>query len=276
MIDFSLAQALMCPACGGPLQITRERRTCCSAPEGSALDGGIVLYDPALAGAAPPEAAIRDRQAGTYLLHGKFPIQLHRISRFVARHMPTDDMAPVLDLGCGPGPTTKILARAGFSVVAVDFSRESLRLNADACRRSTSKIVYVHADLNRIEFSCGVASGLMMADFLQHLGSAEKQAAFLRRAFSALKPGGWFFLSFFNTNIVNRLKGDIEGSFSGGIRYRRMSAAETRAMLPPEAEVLTVTPMNIFHGVLADRLATSLPWARHLARMTVLTGRKRG
>jgi cyclopropane fatty-acyl-phospholipid synthase-like methyltransferase len=31
----------------------------------------------------------------------------------------------VLDLGCGPGPTTAILLATGFRVIAVDFSLTS-------------------------------------------------------------------------------------------------------------------------------------------------------
>ncbi len=89
----------------------------------------------------------------------------------------------------------------------------------------------------------------MMVDFLQHLGDAATQKDFLHKAFSALKPGGWFYLTFFNTNIVNRLKGDIEGTFADGqIPYRRLSAKEVRAMLPTDVNVDTVDWSNIFHA----------------------------
>ena len=89
----------------------------------------------------------------------------------------------------------------------------------------------------------------MMVDFLQHLGDAATQKDFLHKAFSALKPGGWFYLTFFNTNIVNRLKGDIEGTFADGqIPYRRLSAKEVRAMLPRDVNVDTVDWSNIFHA----------------------------
>ncbi len=55
-----------------------------------------------------------------------------------------------------------------------------------------------------------------MCDFLQHLGGHEARSAFLSKAFSWLAPGGYFYLSFFNFNIKNYLKGDLRGHFADG------------------------------------------------------------
>ena len=48
---------------------------------------------------------------------------------------------------------------------------------------------------------------------------------FLRKAFEALVPGGWFFLSVVNANIKNMIKRDLKGSFgNGAIHYYRLTA----------------------------------------------------
>jgi len=112
-----------------------------------------------------------------------------------------------------------------------------------------------------------------MADFLQHIGSAEMQATFLHRIFRALKPSGWFYLSFFNTSIIDRLKGDLEGVY-GNIRYRRLSLREAGRMLPKDVTVRTESVMNIFHDSLCDRVASSLPIAPLFARMGVIEGER--
>ncbi len=77
------------------------------------------------------EAVVRDRQAFGYLKHKKHSVHIDLITKFLANIPPGG--GAVLDLGCGPGPTTKLLAGKGFSVTAVDFSPESLRLNAESC-----------------------------------------------------------------------------------------------------------------------------------------------
>ena len=179
----------------------------------------------------------------------------------------------ILDLGCGPGPTTEFLLQAGYDVVAVDFSIQSLSINAHLCGGMSERALFVHADLNGIEFSDGSVGGIMMADFLQHFGDRKTQAAFLHKIFRALKPGGWFYLSFFNFNLFHRLIGDVEGT-RGGIGYRRMSLHDVRGMLPACIGVERQSVTNIFHGAGLDRIATRLPFASRLARMAVIEGRR--
>ena len=80
-----------------------------------------------------------------------------------------------------------MLSEKGFGIVAVDFSMRSLELN------NSKSTLFVQADLNDICFVKDSVDGLMMADFLQHLGDLHIQAAFLHRTFEALSPGRWFF-----------------------------------------------------------------------------------
>ena len=270
-----LTETLLCPACGLRLRFDSSgTRRCCTRPGGSTLEDSIVCYEPDLR-SDKPEIKARDNQAHGYLAHNKFPIQIYRLEYFVRRVSAESDSLPVLDLGCGPGPTTKILLDAGFAVVGVDFSLQSLRLNARHSNSRQNHVLFVQADLTRIKFTHACAGGLMMADFLQHLGDRATQRSFLDRALKALKPGGWFFLSFFNTNVKNWLKGDIEGSFSGGaIPYRRLTVNEVIGMLPKNVEITEVLPMNIFHSVCPDRFVARLPLARLLARMMIICGRR--
>ena len=213
-----------------------------------------------------PEAIRRDQQAAGYLEHSKFPVQIDRLKRFIAT-VPRNGLA--YDLGCGPGPTTRMLLDHGLDVIGVDFSRASLAINRQTCPEAT----FVQADLRAVDLEPLSVDGLMMADFLQHLPSAEDREAFLANAFAALKPGGWFYLSFFNVNVVNWIKGDIHGSFAEGtIRYSRLAPAEVLKSLPQNIRVGRVRGMNISHVPAIDRLITSLPVSHYLARMVVITG----
>jgi len=262
---------LRCRSCGAPLRFSAQGEAVCCGAAGGVWDQGILRYDPKLRETGKPEMHARDRQAAGYLAHSKFPTQIHRMERFVASVTPPRNDLPVLDLGCGPVPATGMLRRAGFPVLAADISYRSLEINRDA---SDEEVAFVQADLTDMKFVEGSVGGLMMADFLQHLGAAEVQREFLCNAFTALRPGGWFFLSFFNVNVKHRLRANIEGNFGEGIAYRRLEPSEVQGMLPPGVEVGRVSYMNIFQQPLPDTLASALPGARHLARMAILTGRK--
>ena len=120
------------------------------------------------------------------------------------------------------------------------------------------------------------AGVLVMADFLQHIVCRQERENFLDNAFSALTSGGRFFLSFFNINLVNYLKGDVFGDFCGGkIPYQRFCPKNIIRYLPKEIVIDKITPMNISHKALPDRILTKLPLATLLSRIIVITGFKR-
>ena len=179
-------------------------------------------------------------------------------------------------MGCGPGPTTEMLLKQGArGIVSVDFSIESLKIK-DRCQNFDSKPIFVCQDLRSLGLKQSSASLLVMADFLQHIVCREEREKFLNEAFSALIPGGRFFLSFFNINLINYLKGDVFGDFcSGKIPYQRFHPKNIIRYFPQEIIIEKITPMNIFNNTLPDRILTKLPLAILLSRMVVVTGFKR-
>lgn len=270
-----LPALVRCKACGKPLSFSDEgARLCCNLANGSSFRSGFLIHDPLTDKPVPPEMLVRDQDAFNYISHPKFPTQLARLKRFIQSKAASEQGGKVLDLGCGPGPTTKLLLEAGYDVVAVDFSIQSLALNAQHCGEKHGHALFVQGDLNAIEFTDGAADGLMMADFLQHLGDKQTQRAFLQKIFRALKPGGWFYLSFFNTNLLNRIQRDLEGARKN-IPFRRLTLGEVRGMLPAGLEIECQSVMNIFNAAGLDRIATRLPFAPLFAHMAVIEGRRR-
>jgi SAM-dependent methyltransferase len=268
--------ALRCPSCAREVELdSNDAPATCGCGTVLGVESGLVAYSsrPGLRGI--PEVAARDGEADGYLQHAKFPIQRFRVKQFLAGLPDWLKKRPVIELGCGPGPHTRSLLEADYDVIAVDFSEKSLLINRDANLDYAGRVCYVKADLNALKMSPDCTNLLLMCDFLQHLGSADVRAAFIRKAFDWLAPGGYFYLTFFNLNVVNYLKGDLRGTFAGGaIHYERLLYKEVVKAFPQSVCVGSVVPLNIFHDVVPDRLAAMLPGAKWLSRMIAISGRK--
>jgi SAM-dependent methyltransferase len=92
----------------------------------------------------------------------------------------------VLDLGCGPGHTTRLLA-THFVDAAVTGLDQSNAFLAEARRTAAPRTSFVEADVTTAPLP-GAPADVVYARFvLSHLGDRE---AVLRRWFAALAPGG--------------------------------------------------------------------------------------
>lgn len=220
------------------------------------------------------EMTVRDRQAKNYMKHAKFPTQNRYFSCWLKKITKNKKKATVLDLGCGPGPTTLMLLENNFDVVSVDFSKESLLINRESSLDYKDKVVFIQEDLGDINLKYNMFDYIVMSDFLQHLNGRDARERLLKMAFNSLKPGGGFYLTFFNLNILNYIKGDIHGGFSdGNIKYERLSPKNIVRYFPENIVIEKINPMNIFHSKLADQLASKIPCSRYFARMISIEGK---
>ena len=221
------------------------------------------------------EMHARDAQSSGYLKHSKFPTQVRYMQNWIETLPLSLQPLPVLDLGCGPGPTTSLLVEHGFRPIAIDFSFNSLLINKSICEEKGGEMAFVQADLNRVSFKPESAGVVIAADVLQHLGSQARRRRFIDDIVGALVPGGKFFLSFINLNIKNYLKGDVHGEYSQGIAYERLHAKNIKNYLPEDLKVERMFAMNIMNNAAGDRILGRLPFAWMLSRMIVIHGTKR-
>ena len=93
-----------------------------------------------------------------------------------------------LDVGCGSGFMSLILAELGCDVSAVDFSRDMLdEAKRNAARAGAASIEFVQADVQRLAFEEGSFDMAVSRNVLWVLPDA---AAAYAGAFRALRPGG--------------------------------------------------------------------------------------
>jgi SAM-dependent methyltransferase len=271
-----LLAALLCPRCNSytPLQYSDGNINCACGHKIEVRDH-IVQYSDTRELTKLSAVRVRDEQAIGYLQHAKFPIQLFRVRQFLDALPAHVLRSPALELGCGPGPYTAILLERGYRVLAIDYSEASLTINRDINRNHLPNVLFINADLNSIRLVHNSAKLLIMCDVLQHIGSLDARNSFLNKSFEALAPDGHFYLTFFNFNIKNYFKGDLHGSFAGGnLRYERLLFKEIVRSFPSNLRVDSITPTNIFHAALPDRLICALPGAQYLARMIAIAGKK--
>ena len=221
------------------------------------------------------EAEVRDRQAAGYLEHAKFPTQVARLKEWIAGVPPQLARYPALDLGSGSGPTTALLLAAGFRVVAIDFSIESLWINRKQNLASAANAAFVCDDLTRTALTPRSVGVVVASDVLQHIENRRARELLLAEIQRALVPGGRLFLSFFNLNLKHYLKGRSYGTFAGGaIKYERLLPQDVTGSLPDFIVVDRMYPTNIFHAAWLDRIAAAVPFARVFARMINVHARR--
>jgi ubiquinone/menaquinone biosynthesis C-methylase UbiE len=109
--------------------------------------------------------------------------------------------ARILDLCCGAGRYSRALAKAGYSVAAVDLSAELLQA---AARQSHRKTCYARVDMRRLPYGSGSLDGAvnLFTSFGYFLD--EENARVLKEAARVLKPGARLILDFFNREFVLR------------------------------------------------------------------------
>ena len=105
------------------------------------------------------------------------------VDRLVARHAATRDQL-VIDVGCGTGSITALLARRGHRVVGVDTDVEGLA----AAARAREDAWFVRADGARLPFRRDTFDGATVMDVLEHV---DDDAAFLADVVRVVKRRGW-------------------------------------------------------------------------------------
>lgn len=105
----------------------------------------------------------------------------------------------VLDLGCGRGEATVILAQSGYQHIdAVDFSASSLKLTKQTLENfctaeEIGRVSYIQANANSIPKPDGSYNAIIQLDIIEHLPQKDIDLM-LKETERLLKPGGMLLL----------------------------------------------------------------------------------
>lgn len=109
----------------------------------------------------------------------------------------------VADLACGTGSTTRILARMGYRVTAVDLSEDMLTEAVDKCADLENLPTFVHQALQELRLPRAVDLAVCFLDSLDYILDPEDCAEAIRRVYKSLNPGGVFI---FDVNTPEKLR----------------------------------------------------------------------
>lgn len=98
----------------------------------------------------------------------------------------------VLDLGCGTGTMTEILASKGYDMTGVDFSEEMLDIAMQKRTKSGHDILYLMQDMREFELYGTVRAIVSICDSMNYLTEDGDLEQVFRLANNYLDPGGLF------------------------------------------------------------------------------------
>ena len=98
----------------------------------------------------------------------------------------------VLDLACGTGSMSVLLAKRGYRVLASDISEEMLTVAAEkAMELEENPPFFIHQSMQRLRLPQPVELVVCLLDSLNYLDEPADCPAAFRRVWQALTPGVW-------------------------------------------------------------------------------------
>lgn len=109
----------------------------------------------------------------------------------------------VLDLGCGTGTLTRLLADKGYDMIGVDLSGEMLELAMEKEAEDPKEILYLMQDMREFELYGTVRAIVSICDSMNYILEEEDFVQVLKLANNYLDPGGVFI---FDLNTIYKYR----------------------------------------------------------------------
>ena len=114
----------------------------------------------------------------------------------------------VLELGCGTGNMTELLAGMGYDMIGVDLSGEMLELAQEKKYASGRDILYLQQDMREFELYGTVRAVVSVCDSMNYLLEEEDLLQVFRLVNNYLDPGGVFLFDLNTEYKYRELLGD--------------------------------------------------------------------
>lgn len=112
----------------------------------------------------------------------------------------------VLDLGCGTGALTRLMARKGYDMIGVDYSPQMLQIAMD--KEEDSSILYLLQDMREFELYGTVAAVVSVCDSVNYITEPEELCDVFKLVNNYLDPNGLFIFDFNTEYKYSQVIGD--------------------------------------------------------------------
>lgn len=106
------------------------------------------------------------------------------------------EAACVLDLGCGTGTFTRLLAQKGYDMIGIDYSDQMLQIAMEKQSEESTPIMYLCQDMRDFELYGTVGAVVSVCDSINYLLSEEEVLECFRLVNNYLYPKGLFIFDF--------------------------------------------------------------------------------
>ena len=114
----------------------------------------------------------------------------------------------VLDLGCGTGNMTELLADKGYDMIGVDNSEEMLEIAMEKRMKSGNEILYLLQDMREFELYGTVRAVFSVCDSVNYITEDEELLEVFRLVNNYLDPEGVFIFDFNTRYKYQEVLGD--------------------------------------------------------------------
>ncbi|MBQ7832084.1 MAG: class I SAM-dependent methyltransferase [Lachnospiraceae bacterium] len=114
----------------------------------------------------------------------------------------------VLDLGCGTGTLTELLAQKGYDMIGVDYSQEMLNIAMNKKEASGLEILYLCQDMRELDLYSTIGTVISACDSVNYLLEEEDVVETFRLVNKFLYPGGVFIFDFNTVYKYEQVIGD--------------------------------------------------------------------
>lgn len=114
----------------------------------------------------------------------------------------------VLDLGCGTGNMTELLAKEGYDMIGVDNAEEMLEIAMEKREKSGHDILYLLQDMRELELYGTVRAVVSVCDSVNYIDEEEDLTEVFRLVNNYLDPGGVFIFDFNTLYKYREILGD--------------------------------------------------------------------